>query len=368
MELKRALLAEADRFAADDAIVCSSTSGLRPTELQAAMAAAGAVRRRPSVQPRLPAAARRGVRRRCDVGRRRSSARGDVYRSVGMQPLARARRRSTASSPTGCSRRCGARRSGSSTTASRRSRRSTTRSATAPGCAGRSWARSSPTGSPAARPGCATSWPSSGRRSQWPWTKLIDVPELTDDLLDRLVAQSDAQAAGRSMRELERERDDAWSRSCRACAVWERVRGRRCSPGSAGCSARRRPGQGACPPRGSTTTATCTRAATCRRSPMRPTRCSGRSALDPSVGSYFTVETHLSHLRPLHAGDLFHVTTEVLGVDEKRLRLSHVLHRDGEADAGRDRRADARARRRRVGPCALRSTGACAERVEQLPR
>jgi carnitine 3-dehydrogenase len=47
-----------------------------------------------------------------------------------------------------------------------------------------------------------------GPALQWPWTKLTDVPELTDELLDRLVAQSDAQAAGRSIRELEAVRDD----------------------------------------------------------------------------------------------------------------------------------------------------------------
>ncbi len=47
-----------------------------------------------------------------------------------------------------------------------------------------------------------------GPALQWPWTKLMDVPELTEDLLDRLVAQSDAQAAGRSVRELEALRDD----------------------------------------------------------------------------------------------------------------------------------------------------------------
>ena len=40
----------------------------------------------------------------------------------------------------------------------------------------------------------------------WPWTKLTDVPELTDDLLDRLVSQSDTQAGDRSIRELERAR------------------------------------------------------------------------------------------------------------------------------------------------------------------
>ncbi len=41
-----------------------------------------------------------------------------------------------------------------------------------------------------------------------PWTRLMDVPELTDGLIDTLVAQSDEQAAGRSIRELEQARDD----------------------------------------------------------------------------------------------------------------------------------------------------------------
>ncbi len=47
-----------------------------------------------------------------------------------------------------------------------------------------------------------------GPALQWPWTKLMDVPELTDDLVDRIVDQSDAQARGASVRELERLRDD----------------------------------------------------------------------------------------------------------------------------------------------------------------
>ncbi len=49
-------------------------------------------------------------------------------------------------------------------------------------------------------------------------------------------------------------------------------------------------------------------------------------------GSYFTVETHLSHLRQLAAGDRVHVTTQVLGGDEKRLHVFHVLERDGEPE------------------------------------
>lgn len=42
----------------------------------------------------------------------------------------------------------------------------------------------------------------------WPWTKLTDVPELTDELVDKIADQSDEQARGLSIRELERIRDD----------------------------------------------------------------------------------------------------------------------------------------------------------------
>ena len=47
-----------------------------------------------------------------------------------------------------------------------------------------------------------------GPALKWPWTKLTDVPELTDELLDTIVAQSDEQAGGLSVRELEQLRDD----------------------------------------------------------------------------------------------------------------------------------------------------------------
>ena len=42
---------------------------------------------------------------------------------------------------------------------------------------------------------------------KWPWTKL-EAPELTEQLIDRMVEGTAAQAAGRSIRELERLRDD----------------------------------------------------------------------------------------------------------------------------------------------------------------
>jgi carnitine 3-dehydrogenase len=43
---------------------------------------------------------------------------------------------------------------------------------------------------------------------QWPWTKLTDVPELTDELIELISSQSDAQSGQYSIRELERIRDD----------------------------------------------------------------------------------------------------------------------------------------------------------------
>jgi carnitine 3-dehydrogenase len=42
---------------------------------------------------------------------------------------------------------------------------------------------------------------------QWPWTKLTDVPEFTDELVDLIAGQSYAQSGHHSIRELERIRD-----------------------------------------------------------------------------------------------------------------------------------------------------------------
>lgn len=42
----------------------------------------------------------------------------------------------------------------------------------------------------------------------WPWTRLMDVPELTDELVQTIADQSDAQSGHMSIRELEQKRDD----------------------------------------------------------------------------------------------------------------------------------------------------------------
>jgi len=46
-----------------------------------------------------------------------------------------------------------------------------------------------------------------GPALEWPWTKLMDVPELNDDLIDKIASQSDAHSGKYSIRELERIRD-----------------------------------------------------------------------------------------------------------------------------------------------------------------
>ncbi len=46
-----------------------------------------------------------------------------------------------------------------------------------------------------------------GPALKWPWTKLMDVPEFTDELVDMIADQSDAQSGMHSIRELERIRD-----------------------------------------------------------------------------------------------------------------------------------------------------------------
>lgn len=42
----------------------------------------------------------------------------------------------------------------------------------------------------------------------WPWTKLMDVVDLDDELVDKIAGQSDAQSGARGIRELERIRDE----------------------------------------------------------------------------------------------------------------------------------------------------------------
>ena len=116
--------------------------------------------------------------------------------------------RSTASSPTGCSRRSGARRSGSCTTGVATVEEIDDAIRFGPGLR---WAQMGTflTYRIAGGEGGMRQFMAQfGPALAWPWTKLMDVPELTDELLDTIAAQSDEQAGGLSVGELERVRDD----------------------------------------------------------------------------------------------------------------------------------------------------------------
>ncbi len=47
-----------------------------------------------------------------------------------------------------------------------------------------------------------------GPALQWPWTRLMDVPEFNDELVDLIAGQSDAQSGHLDIRDMERIRDD----------------------------------------------------------------------------------------------------------------------------------------------------------------
>jgi carnitine 3-dehydrogenase len=172
----------------------------------------------------------------------------------------------------------------------------------------------------------------------WPWSRLTDVPELTDELVERITEQSDSQAAGRSIRELERARDDALVAILQALRVQDAAAGvvlagwERSLLGSARAD-------------GSSTRVPADwvdynghvhESRYLQLFADATDALLGRLGLDAAHleagGSYFTVETHLCHLRQLEAGDRVSVTSQVLDADEKRLHVFHTLLRDGGDD------------------------------------
>ena len=137
-----------------------------------------------------------------------------IYDSLGMHPL-HVKKEIEALSPIACSKRFGANHSGWSRMASPLHRMSTMRFASDLDCAGHKWASSIPTGLPAVRPVCVILWLSSALVLKWPWTKLMDVPEFNDELVDMIAGQSDDQSGHIGIRDMERIRDDNLVAICR---------------------------------------------------------------------------------------------------------------------------------------------------------
>jgi carnitine 3-dehydrogenase len=184
-----------------------------------------------------------------------------------------------------------------------------------------------------------------GPALKWPWSKLTDVPELTDEFLDRLAAQSDEQAHGCTIQELERLRDDCLVALLQGLRTHKQSAGATLAQWERGLMDR----AGASQPLGSTPGRPAPLELVSRVIPAEWIDYNGHvsesrylelaaDATDAllaglgvdadyleSRGSYYTVETHLRHLGQLFAGDHVEVTTQVLGGDEKRLHVFHVV-------------------------------------------
>jgi carnitine 3-dehydrogenase len=174
-----------------------------------------------------------------------------------------------------------------------------------------------------------------GPALQWPWTKLTDVPELTDELLEKLERQSDAQARGLSVRELERLRDDC------LVDVLQALRGNGVGAGQTLADYERTLLQEERDPLRWETrvlpewvdynghaTESSYLLVTSQAADGLLTAIGIDADYLRDVGSYYTVETHICHLGEAKAGDRLIVTTQVLGADEKRIHIFVRIARD----------------------------------------
>jgi carnitine 3-dehydrogenase len=184
---------------------------------------------------------------------------------------------------------------------------------------------------------------------KWPWTKL-EAPELSDTLIDRMVEGTQAQAAGRSIRELERLRDDY------LVAIQQVLRQYNIGAGATLRSLEERLYLDAA----TAHAARANHSDTPQRLPLRLLDTAVRpewvdynrhmsdfrygqvfgeaiDALFRRVGvdeayrgtgrMYYTVENHIMHVGEAKVGESLYVTAQVLEVDDKRLHVFQRLHR-----------------------------------------
>jgi carnitine 3-dehydrogenase len=180
----------------------------------------------------------------------------------------------------------------------------------------------------------------------FPWTKLMDVPEFTDELVDLIAGQSDAQSGHLSIRELERARDDNLVGMMRALGANNWGAGKlqndhdKAREGEAGLASTVEEIADLSQPILTQT----------RVVPLDWTDYNGHMTesryLDAfaqstdrlmliigctpeyiaSGGSFFTAETHIRHIDEVHAGHPIQVKTRVIMGAGKKMHLWHEMY------------------------------------------
>ena len=187
-----------------------------------------------------------------------------------------------------------------------------------------------------------------GPALKWPWTKL-EAPELTEALIDKMVAGTQQQAAGRSIREIERLRDGY------LVAIQQVLKQYNIGAGATLRALEERLYEDAASTAASRIKASLEEGAELRlvQLEVRPEwidynghmtdsrylqvfgdatdallRYAGvDDAYRKSGRALFTVESHVTHLAEAKAMEALYVTSRVLELDDKRLRLFHGLYR-----------------------------------------
>src|SRR5258706_2328744 len=176
---------------------------------------------------------------------------------------------------------------------------------------------------------------------KWPWTKL-EAPELTETLIDRMVEGTQAEAAGRSIRDLERLRDDY------LVAIQPVPAPSNIGAGATLRALEERLYLEAAPSRDAAPEATSLVRSTVRpewvdynghMSDFRYAQAFGDAmdALYRRVGvdeayrasgrMFYTVESHIAHFAEVRAGEPGQTRTWIVGLDDKRLHVLQQLQR-----------------------------------------
>ncbi|RFP88480.1 carnitine 3-dehydrogenase [Rhodobacteraceae bacterium 63075] len=181
-----------------------------------------------------------------------------------------------------------------------------------------------------------------GPALEWPWTKLMDVPDFTDELVDMIAEQSDAQSGHLSIRELERKRDGNLVAMIRALRQQGNAAGRLVNEHQRAVARLPEP---------DAPLVTQDRVVPVDWTDINGHMNEGRygqlfsdaaEVVMAMVGadeeyvtrgmSYFTVETTVKYLAETHAGERVIVETEVTEGAGKKLRCFHTMKRESDGE------------------------------------